>query len=357
MDKLKLLCALLLILASLVSFSECTARKVKSETQPPTVEEEPSFKQMESLFIPPETLNKYNLIAFQVSERELFKTINFPVRIERDERNITEIRAGFPGKVDEVFADGINAQVEIGAPLFSISSPEILKLQQDYLNTLKKVIESPNQQEQFLADAEAYRQRLIDYNFNPNDLVNLVQSERPYSKFTFYSKVRGVIKTRRAAPGINVQSDTILFTIADLSDGIATGTVPAEYTDFLHIGMQGYLRTSQFPDQDFSGTVFSIEPGLSRSNVQLVYRNLPQVPKFDKTGRVTLIAPLGSYISIPKQAITLQNKIKTVYIPLRGGEFTPREIKTGLEGDLYIQVVSGLKEGEYVIANPAELLK
>lgn len=345
MNKLKLLCALLIILASLVSFSECS-RKVKTSPLPEV--EPPANVQPEKISIPPETLKRFNISSFQVSEHDLLKTIQFPVTINREEGNITEIRAVFPGKVETVLADSINANVKIGQPLFAISSPVLLKLQENYLSATAA------------SDAGVYRQQLLDYGFDPLDLENLAQTKRPYSTFTFYSKLNGIIKSKKAVPGLNVQPDTVLFTISDVSDGIAVGEISDEDANYIHLGMHGRMTINQLPGQVFEGQIFSIEEsGLLNSNtrVKLIFRNLPQIPRLDKLGTLTILLSLGSYPSIPKTAVFTKGKQRFVLVPLTGGEFEQREIKVGLQSDQYVQILSGIQEGDFVVSNPELLVK
>ena len=56
----------------------------------------------------------------------------------------------------------------------------------------------------------------------------------------------------------------------------------------------------------------------------------------------------GRYLAIPKEAIIQEGGQQIVYVRNNKKNFTPRSIKTGLKGELYTQVLSGLNLGEQV---------
>lgn len=77
---------------------------------------------------------------------------------------------------------------------------------------------------------------------------------------------------------------------------------------------------------------------------------------FSATGRVDtryyvmeIVVDRGQFLSIPNEAIIEEGNKHVVYIPQEGGQYEPREIQTGIQGELYTQVVGGLRDGEHVV--------
>jgi len=57
----------------------------------------------------------------------------------------------------------------------------------------------------------------------------------------------------------------------------------------------------------------------------------------------------GEFLAIPKEAIIEEGDKRIVYLQMRPGHYMPQEIHTGLEGELYTQVMHGLSEGDQVV--------
>jgi len=57
----------------------------------------------------------------------------------------------------------------------------------------------------------------------------------------------------------------------------------------------------------------------------------------------------GEFLAIPKEAIIEEGDMRIVYLQMHPGHYVPQEIHTGLEGELYTQVMHGLAEGDQVV--------
>jgi hypothetical protein len=64
---------------------------------------------------------------------------------------------------------------------------------------------------------------------------------------------------------------------------------------------------------------------------------------------VEIVVELGPYLSVPNEAIIEEGSARVVYVQGDGGQYTPHEIHTGLQGELYTQVLEGVKDGDQVV--------
>jgi multidrug efflux pump subunit AcrA (membrane-fusion protein) len=65
---------------------------------------------------------------------------------------------------------------------------------------------------------------------------------------------------------------------------------------------------------------------------------------------VEIVTEALEVLSVPNEAIIDRGGGHTlVYVQESGGEYTPREIKPGVQGELFTQVLDGLKSGEHVV--------
>ncbi len=57
----------------------------------------------------------------------------------------------------------------------------------------------------------------------------------------------------------------------------------------------------------------------------------------------------GEFLSVPNEAILETGGKQIVYVQQAGGNYVPRDIKAGMRGELFTQVLEGLKAGEQVV--------
>ena len=62
-----------------------------------------------------------------------------------------------------------------------------------------------------------------------------------------------------------------------------------------------------------------------------------------------ILAERGQFLSIPTEAIIEEGDTEIAYAETEPGHFVPRMIRTGLQGELYTEVLEGLEEGDQVV--------
>jgi hypothetical protein len=62
-----------------------------------------------------------------------------------------------------------------------------------------------------------------------------------------------------------------------------------------------------------------------------------------------IVAEQGPYLSVPNEAIIEEGDTHIVYTQQQPGQYVPKEVHTGIQGELYTQIVDGVKEGEQVV--------
>ena len=64
---------------------------------------------------------------------------------------------------------------------------------------------------------------------------------------------------------------------------------------------------------------------------------------------IEIVAEAGEFLSVPNEAIIEEGERHVVYVRQKDGQYVPQEIDTGVQGELYTQVLSGLNEGDQVV--------
>jgi hypothetical protein len=93
------------------------------------------------------------------------------------------------------------------------------------------------------------------------------------------------------------------------------------------------------------GTVSRVVVG--KVNVQVTVRLGTTAPH--DTYLLEIIAQQDALLSVPTEAIIEEGERQIVYVQSKAGDYQPRVIKTGVQGELYTQVTAGLVAGEQVV--------
>ena len=75
-----------------------------------------------------------------------------------------------------------------------------------------------------------------------------------------------------------------------------------------------------------------------------------QVPNDGARYLMEIVVERGPYLSIPNVSIIEEGDQHIVYIQKAPGNYVPQAIKTGLQGELYTQVLDGLTEGDNIVS-------
>ena len=110
-------------------------------------------------------------------------------------------------------------------------------------------------------------------------------------------------------------------------------------------------RVRAFPVQSrssmYQARVSRVAPAGGRTRVEIT---LVAPPHEDATRYlVEIVTDRGDYLSVPNEAIIEEGARRIVYVKRAEGQYQPQEITIGMQGELYAQVLSGVKNGEQVV--------
>jgi hypothetical protein len=62
-----------------------------------------------------------------------------------------------------------------------------------------------------------------------------------------------------------------------------------------------------------------------------------------------IVVERGPFLSVPNEAIIEEGDRQIVYVQQQSGQYVPEEIHTGIQGELYTQILDGLEDGAQVV--------
>ena len=228
----------------------------------------------------------------------------------------------------------------------------------------------------------------------------LLGARHELSKVNIHADVSGVITKRNIEEGENVfvgafnNPATILLTIADLS--VIEAEIEVDETDIVNVqvGHESVIKVDAYPDSSFKGVVTKVghSPILSLGSQQ-------QATSFEVVVQLTETIPnvrpglsckaeittgyREKAIAVPIQALTLrkpselkqekkrarrrrtseaandmtkEEESQGVFV-INDGKVTFHKVKTGIAGDRFFEVISGLEVGKEVVIGPFKALR
>ena len=166
---------------------------------------------------------------------------------------------------------------------------------------------------------------------------------------------KGIVFAVNAESGETYQSETSLFTIGDPQALEVVANVTEEDYPLLTIGQAVEVFFDARPDVTVTGKVDRIIPKRIAGDRPLynIYISLDDVPDGLADGMTSdtaiTIAERTGVLCLPRAVVRASSGNTTTVKVWDGTQEIAREITTGLRGDTYVEIVSGLSEGEQVV--------
>ncbi len=283
-----------------------------------------------------------------------------PVRLQGevtvDPRRLSDISLRFDGWVGDLRADFVGKSVKQSDMLFTVYSPKLLTLQEEYLATFKQ-----GKNNRVLLKAARKRLKLwglsatqISWLERQGQASDYLPIFSPGSLSGFLSG-NGVVIEKNIVSGSAFKKGQRLLRLADLSSVWVEAFAYEQDLALIEQGMLAKVQLSNFPGQDFSAEVMHVDPFLGVSTrtarVQLVLDNKLGQFKPGLFAKVTLQANLGEQLLIPQEAVLVSGDKRIVFIDLGEGRLKPKEIRTGYSDGVNVVVRDGLSAGDIIVTS------
>lgn len=201
---------------------------------------------------------------------------------------------------------------------------------------------------------------------------------------TIRSPMDGTVISRRAEVGETAIMGTtnfpgsVLMVIGDLSELVAEVEVPERDLVQLALGQRAQVKVDALPRESFPGKVveisssgfkvgdvvkFKVKVALDQPDPRLKPEMTAKVEIITRTAENALVVPLQAVQSrfLDDQGKEVFNRVtdreeQVVYL-VSQGKAVRRAIKTGVQDELYVEVVEGLDGGEKVVTGPYKVLR
>jgi membrane fusion protein, copper/silver efflux system len=309
--------------------------------------------------IPLERRQEIGVMTAKVEKRTIGGAIETNGVVEEDEGRLKAVNAKFAGYIEKLYVDRTGQSVRRGQSLLTVYSPDLVATERELLLALENTRRLSSGSPQAASDASsllsATRQRLRFWDIPESEIDRIEKSGEVSKTLTLSSPVSGVVLKKDAVAGLAIMPGMPLYTIADLSTVWVLADVYQSEMAMTAPGNAAVVSASFLAGETFRGRVDFIYPTLTEETGTIKVRVVIPNPKGTlKPGmfvRVSLSSKAREALAIPSSALIQTGERQIAFVEQSAGVYAPREMKIGVQGKDFVEVLSGLREGEMVVTS------
>ncbi|MBI5239068.1 MAG: efflux RND transporter periplasmic adaptor subunit [Elusimicrobia bacterium] len=180
--------------------------------------------------------------------------------------------------------------------------------------------------------------------------------EDTYKATPIIAPLPGIIILKNVVEGETVTSSSVIYAMSDVL--IVLAQVDESDIGRIRVGMPASITLDSYPDKKDEAKVFDIlYEGRNVSNViqysvKLRFDKVPPHFRSQMTANISFIlSRKDKALLVPASAVRERDGVKQVLVPGDGpgGKDVWKEVKTGVENDASVEIVSGLAAGDTVL--------
>ncbi len=297
--------------------------------------------------ISPAVENNMGVRTAKIERNKLWRKINTVGYIDFDENKITHIHLRTKGWLERLHVKSEGERVKKGQLLFEVYSPELVNAQEEYVQALRS---SNNRL------VKASKERLIALGISARQTNELTEKRKVSQLVKVYANQDGIVSKLNVRQGMFVMPNKEVMSLAELSTIWILAEVFESQANWVKEGQAADVTLSYAPGRTWEGKVEYIYPSLNAKTrtlkVRLAFTNPDETLKPNMFANVTIYGGAKENIIIaPREAVIRSGENTRVILAMGKGRFQPRDVVVGIESGDWVEIQSGLKEGDNVVTS------
>jgi Cu(I)/Ag(I) efflux system membrane fusion protein len=302
--------------------------------------------------INPNIVQNLGLRLASVELGRFAQTIEAVGNIGFNQRNVAIVQSRTPGFVSRVYGRAPADVIHRGAPLVDLLVPEWAGAEAEFLALVRSGDRDL---------IEAGRQRLLLLGMPAERVAHVESSRQPQATVTIAAPIAGAIESLDVREGMTVSAGITLARINGLETvwleaAIPEAAIPEAQSGRVALGQAVEAQLAAYSAATVQGRVIAILPETSVETRTTRVR--VELPNPDLRLRPGMFAQLRlntgddtPRLWVPTEAIIRTGTRNLVIVAGEANRFEPTEVRIGPEAGAKTVVLSGLKEGQKVVAS------
>jgi membrane fusion protein, copper/silver efflux system len=326
------------------------AKQIPANLKPVAQQESHEFE------VPKERQQQFGVTYAEVKRERLRHSVRTVGLVTADKGRQWMYVPRTDGYVQKLYVTSPGQTVETGQPLLQIYSPDLATSEQELIKLLENRDRGTSRDIDSLI--QSAKRRLRQWNLTDRQIEELEKNRIASESLTLLSPFGGVVEDVAADQGARFSMGQKLISVVDLSMVWVWAEFYQNEIPMIHIG-QAVSITSGL-DKSYAGAVAVINPFVSPAQRTTKVRiDLPNPDLQLRPGmyvNADLSVDLGEGLTIPINAVVPTGNRNIVFLDKGNGKLRASAVQLGSRvGDAY-QVLSGLREGERVVASAVFLI-
>ena len=341
----------------------------------------------EGIHLLPQSVNEAGIVVESLRPRMLTATLELTGTVLPHPQGEGFVGSLAEGRIKEIFVD-VGDCVSAGDALCIIETPAVGEAEASFITASAEleyvrgdlerhkilVAEGIGSQKELLelqallssssSAVSAAERTLHAYGFNEEDIKMLESNHHTGGRVTLRSPITGNVIMRDARIGMQVKPESDMFHIVDLKKLRIHVDIPEQRINDVSKGIEVTIISQNGHLSELKGLIDRIG-----ESIEYETRTLPAFVTVDNssgklrpgafvTVRLAAASEVHQVLAVPLDAVfTDKHGDIALFVESEEGEFMLREVETGKQAGGWIQIVSGVLEGERVVTKGAFAIK
>jgi cobalt-zinc-cadmium efflux system membrane fusion protein len=329
--------------------------------------------------VPPDQMAHLKVVPVETRNWQI--AVHTTGTVDWDADHTTQAITQVNGPISRILVD-TGAKVNAGDPLLYVSSPDVVNALSAYRKARNREVFNKRivDREKDLLDRGAVAVKDLesaeaDYNDALTDVQNSLQPLKIFgitaqeidqaekqggaisTELAVRAPIAGVVVQKLVSPGMLIQAGaTVCFMLSDVTRVWVQGHIFDRDLPLVRVG-DAVAESNTASDRTFHGAVnyvgAFVDPNTRTTPVRIVTQNPEGLLKKDMFVEAVISTSTRSNIlAVPVAAVLRDDKNEPiVYVEAETARFAQRSIAIGMQQDGMIEVTSGLRKGERILAD------
>ncbi|VAW92267.1 Probable Co/Zn/Cd efflux system membrane fusion protein [hydrothermal vent metagenome] len=305
-----------------------------------------------NVVISPRIVQNMGVRTEKATKSPLWRRIQTVGYIGFDETKLRHVHLRTNAWIEKLYVKSAGERVKKGDVLFEAYSPTLVNAQEEFLNAYRSTSKNLR---------KASEDRLRALGINSITINEIKKSGTVQQNIKIYADQNGIVSNLNIREGAHVKPSTEILSLADLSSVWLLAEVFERQTDWVKVGQSAEIYLSYLPGNVWEGRVEYVYPSLNQKTRTLKVRIRLENPGEQlKPNMFAAVLIYGgaknNVVSIPREALIRVGGEQRVIVQVKPGEFSAKNVVSGIESGDFIEIKSGIDEGDIVVTSAQFLI-
>lgn len=312
------------------------------------------------VFLQPAVIQNLGVRVTNVKSQQLNSIVKAQGQVSADEDRVKTVHPRTGGWVEQLYLVTEGERLERKELVMDFFSPWINEVQLEYIQALEEtdmLSFDPTGATEINAKVESLQNSLRQLMVMDMEIMRVRSSRKVLNTIQLRAPQGGVVTELFVREGSYVEPYQPMYTLVDLSNVWVMMDIYEHQASKVRKGQRVSITTEAIPSRVWEGEVDFIYPEvnpLTRTlRARITVKNPDEALLLNMFVEVDIKASdhLKPVVTVPREALIVTGEREVVVKSLGNGHFQPVNVVSGKRDDHYVEIISGLDEGDEIVVS------